>query len=80
MKLAFIGAGKMAEAIIARLGDKKYISAADVSRERLKTLASKYKVKTQADNCSAFESAEVVILAVKPQQMSDVLDEVRGTG
>lgn len=80
MKIAFIGAGKMAEAIIARLGDKKNISAADVSRQRLKVLRSKYEVKSQKDNCEAFGSAEVVVLAVKPQQISEVLDGVRGVG
>ena len=79
MKIAFIGAGKMAEAIIARLGVKKNVLVSDVSRERLKLLGSKYKVKAQADNCAAFDSADVVILAVKPQQMAEALNELRSS-
>jgi len=79
MKLAFIGAGKMAEAIIARLGAKKDISASDVSRDRLRLLRSKYKVKTHEDNCAVFEAADVAVLAVKPQQMSEVLAQLRSS-
>ncbi|MBN3032875.1 MAG: pyrroline-5-carboxylate reductase [Candidatus Saganbacteria bacterium] len=76
MKIAFIGAGKMAEALIARLTDRKNIVAADVSRARLRFLSAKYKVKALTDNRAAFASAEVVILAVKPQQLTGVLDEL----
>ena len=77
MKLAFVGAGKMAEALIARLPDKKNIFAADVNRERLKALSAKYKIKILENNGAAFASAEVIVLAVKPQQMAEVL---RGVG
>jgi pyrroline-5-carboxylate reductase len=77
MKIAFVGAGKMAEALIARLPDKKNISASDVSRERLRALSAKYRIKAVKNNLDAFEAAEVIILAVKPQQMAQVLDEVR---
>jgi pyrroline-5-carboxylate reductase len=77
MKLAFVGAGKMAEAIIARLKDKKNISASDVNRERLKALSAKYRIRAVKDNLDAFGSADVIVLAVKPQQMAAVLDEIR---
>jgi pyrroline-5-carboxylate reductase len=80
MKLAFVGAGKMAEALIARLPDKKNIYATDISRERLKALSAKYKIKVLENNGAAFTSAEVIILAVKPQQMGEVLDGAGGRG
>jgi pyrroline-5-carboxylate reductase len=80
MKIAFVGAGKMAEAIIARLQDKKNVWASDVSRERLTTLRSKYKIKILENNGAAFATAEVIILAVKPQQMAEVLQGVGSRG
>jgi len=52
----------MAEAMIARLPDKKNISASDVSRERLKVLSAKYKIKIgQKIILIAFESADIII-------------------
>ena len=80
MKIAFVGAGKMAEALIARLPDKKNIRASDVSRERLKALCAKYRIKAVKDNLDAFEAAEIIILAVKPQQMAEVLQGVGSRG
>lgn len=80
MKIAFVGAGRMAEAIIARLKDKKNIFASDVRRERLKALSSKYNIRIVKDNLDAFESAEIVILAVKPQQMAEVLQGIGSRG
>lgn len=66
----------MAEALISRL--KGYqVMVADVSVQRLVLLRKKYKVKTTRDNSEAFAFGEVVVLAVKPQQMSEVLEELR---
>jgi pyrroline-5-carboxylate reductase len=80
MRIAFVGAGKMAEALIARLPDKKNIFASDVSRDRLKALSAKYKIRAVKDNLDAFESAEIIILAIKPQQMAEVLQGIGSRG
>jgi pyrroline-5-carboxylate reductase len=75
-RLAFIGGGNMAAALISGL-TKRGVSAermvvADPSEEQLKRLVRDYAVKTAADNASAVQGAEVVVLAVKPQQMRAV--------
>jgi pyrroline-5-carboxylate reductase len=80
MKIAFIGAGKMAEALIASLGDRKNIFASDISGERLKHLKSKYKIKTARNNSEAFAAAQVIVLAVKPQQVAEVLQGIGSRG
>jgi pyrroline-5-carboxylate reductase len=75
-RLAFIGGGNMAAALISGL-TKRGVSAdrlvvADPSQEQLIRLVRDYAVKTASDNASAVQGAEVVVLAVKPQQMRAV--------
>jgi pyrroline-5-carboxylate reductase len=72
-RLAFIGGGNMAAALISGL-IKRGVSAqrmvvADPSEEQLKRLVRDYAVKTAPDNAGAVQGAEVVVLAIKPQQM-----------
>ena len=80
--IAFIGAGNMAEALIKGLlathtiGPAQLI-ATDVRPERLAELAGKYGIRTRAANTAAVASAGIVVLAVKPQQMSDALASIR---
>jgi pyrroline-5-carboxylate reductase len=74
MKIAFIGAGTMAEALIARL--PRGVIVSDIRRERLNHLKKKYKARIAKSNLAAFQEGDVIILAVKPQQMSEVLNEI----
>ena len=84
MKIAFIGAGLMGEAIISGLlargtvgaGD---ISASDVSAKRLEAIGDKYGVGCTGDNREAARGSEVVVLAVKPQTLAGVMAELKGT-
>jgi pyrroline-5-carboxylate reductase len=75
-KLAFIGGGNMATALIGGLakrglrGDR--VVVADPSAGQLQQLVGQYGVGIAADNASAVAGAEVVVLAVKPQQMRGV--------
>jgi pyrroline-5-carboxylate reductase len=74
--MAFIGGGNMAAALISGL-TKRGVSAdrlvvADPSQEQLIRLVREYAVKTASDNAGAVQGAEVVVLAVKPQQMRAV--------
>lgn len=77
MKIAFIGAGKMAEAMIARLKSHRLITA-DVDLGRLKYISNKYKIRTTESNPAAYNYADVVILAVKPQNMEVVSSQLSG--
>jgi pyrroline-5-carboxylate reductase len=76
-QLAFIGGGNMASALIGGLVTKGFtpqqIIASDVmpaTLDRLKTIAP---VRVTTSNETAIMTADVVILAVKPQAMKEVL-------
>lgn len=73
--IAFIGAGNMAEALIRGLIAAKtgHIIATDVRPDRLEQLRKAYGVETSTDNAVAAAKVDIIVLAVKPQQMSAVL-------
>jgi pyrroline-5-carboxylate reductase len=72
-RLAFIGGGNMAAALIGGLtkrglaGDR--IAVADPSAVQIARLERDFGICGAADNAGAASGAEAVILAVKPQQM-----------
>jgi len=80
-KIAFIGSGNMAEAIISGLVTSGYptqnIIAADPTQERLVYLAERFGVQTSDDNISAANQADVVVLSVKPQLMAAVCEPMQ---
>ncbi|KZL87549.1 pyrroline-5-carboxylate reductase [Colletotrichum incanum] len=78
-KIAFIGGGNMAAAIIGGLVakgiDKQNITVSepwDVNREKMAALG----VKTTTSNTEAFAGADIAILAVKPQVAKGVCNEL----
>jgi pyrroline-5-carboxylate reductase len=76
--IAFIGPGVMAEAMIAGLLHKKLakpenIIASGPREERGADLRKKYKIKSSTDNADAASQADVVVLSVKPQRLSEVM-------
>ena len=71
--LGFIGAGNMAGALIkgllhANVTDPSKIIASDVKADRLEMLAAAHKIRTTLDNHALVREADVLVLAVKPQQ------------
>lgn len=71
-KIAFIGGGAMAEAIIKGIVGSGFISGADIAvgehtQQRCDYLQEAYGVQAYTDNTKAVEGADLVILAVKPQ-------------
>jgi pyrroline-5-carboxylate reductase len=76
-KVVFLGAGNMAEAIVSGMVASGFcapekIIMTDVRPERLADLEKEYGVSTSTDN-SVVKNAEMVVLAVKPQVLADVL-------
>jgi pyrroline-5-carboxylate reductase len=75
-KLAFIGGGNMAAALIGGLIKRgiraSHLVAADPSAEQLARLEQTYGIRTSVDNAAAVRDAEVVVIAVKPQQIRGV--------
>lgn len=78
--LAFIGGGNMARSLIGGLITNGFaaenIHVADPSTETLQSLTSQYPVRTFTDNLAAVADADVVILAVKPQQLQGVTRQI----
>ena len=82
-KIAFIGPGVMAEAMIAgllrrKLAKPENISAAGPRKERGSELSKKYGIKSTTDNSSPVSHADVVVLSVKPQRLSEVMKGLKG--
>jgi pyrroline-5-carboxylate reductase len=80
--IAFIGAGNMAEALIRGLLATKavrlsQIVATDVRPERLEFFSKTFGIRTTGDNAAAVRDATIVVLAIKPQQMSEALSTFR---
>jgi pyrroline-5-carboxylate reductase len=80
MKYAFLGAGKMASAIIqgmlrAKLCDAEDIIAACPDAEILQSLHDATSVRISTSNPEAVEAAPVVILCVKPQEAAIALEQ-----
>jgi pyrroline-5-carboxylate reductase len=83
MKVALIGGGNMGEAMLAAVLSKALaqpasISVSDVSQERLDHLKKKYSITVTADNAEAVSAKDIVILAVKPQNLAEVLAGLKG--
>lgn len=83
MKIAFLGAGKMATAIACGLLARKVcppadLQAADKVPAARDVFAAKTGARTVADNAAAIAGADIVILAVKPQDARLALEALRG--
>ena len=80
-RIAFIGAGNMASAIIggilqSGLTPPENICAANPTEEKLRHLRETFGIRTEQDNRRAAEGAELLFLCVKPQMMDGVLQEL----
>ncbi len=78
MRIAILGAGKIGESLIAGLRSSDWADIIATSRreERAQALAERYKVGATTSNPEAIHGADVVVLAVKPQDISALLGEI----
>jgi pyrroline-5-carboxylate reductase len=81
LKIGFIGAGKMAEAMLSGLIANRFASpgeivVSDISGDRLAAVSREYGVRTTRSNSEVVALAPVCVLAVKPQQLGEVLSEL----
>jgi pyrroline-5-carboxylate reductase len=77
-KITFIGPGVMAEAMIAglirqKLANPENLLASGPREERGVELQKKYGIQATTDNTAAASNADVVVLSVKPQRLSEVM-------
>lgn len=80
--LGFIGGGNMAEAIIRGILSKglfkpQQIVATDKSGERRDYLAKTFGIPVLSSNKEVLEKADAVLFAVKPQNIVDVMTDLR---
>ncbi|HXG63959.1 MAG TPA: pyrroline-5-carboxylate reductase [Blastocatellia bacterium] len=83
-KLAVIGAGKLGETLIKGLLEAGVIEVENFivtagHQPRLDYLRERFGVAGTLSNAMAAESADIIILAVKPQTVSHVLGDINGS-
>ncbi len=81
-KIGFVGGGNMGEAIIKGLIQAKMVSpqqifVCDIRRERTAYLHEHYHVNISENLLDLTADSEVIILAVKPQDIASVLEEMK---
>jgi pyrroline-5-carboxylate reductase len=79
--VGIIGAGNMGEVLIRGLLQsgrvaKSDIITSDVSPDRLTHMSKTYGLRTTSSNVELVENASIIIIAVKPQNIDELLDEL----
>jgi pyrroline-5-carboxylate reductase len=81
LKIAFIGGGNMAQALIGGLAGKltaaTNIHVIDVMPSTLKLLSERFGVTTATAPSDALSMSDVIVLAVKPQQLREVVSTIK---
>jgi pyrroline-5-carboxylate reductase len=77
MNISFIGGGNMATALIGGLAGKltaaEHIHVVDINADALQKLQRQFGVSTAPQIDAAIARSDVIVLAVKPQQMKEVV-------
>jgi len=81
VSITFVGGGTMAEALIRGLLSKglatgSQITVSDPLQERRTHLSEQLGIRTCCSNVEAVAGAEIVVLAIKPQALDEVLEEL----
>jgi pyrroline-5-carboxylate reductase len=81
VSITFVGGGTMAEALIRGLLSKglateSQITVSDPLQERRAHLSEQLGIRTCCSNVEAVAGAELVVLAIKPQALGEVLEEL----
>jgi pyrroline-5-carboxylate reductase len=83
MKIAIIGAGNMGGALARGLAKGSIVATSDIyvsnpSVAKLEALKSEFpEINVSTSNCEAVAKADMVVIAVKPWKVVEVLDEIK---
>ena len=80
-KIGFIGAGNMGEAFVgaiikSNILPPSMIYVSDINEKRLSVLRSSYGISVLSDNVKLFSICDIIVLAVKPQHIEQVLSQI----
>jgi len=83
MNIAFIGGGNMGEAMLSAILDNglsppQAIAVSDIDEARRQHLEHTYGVTVMSHNRLAADNSDIVILAIKPQNLAEVMAELSG--
>ncbi len=78
--IGFIGSGNMGEALISGLlnsgsSTPQRIICSDVRKDRLEELQARFGIATTENNLAVIAQSDIVVYAIKPQIMAEVLRE-----
>ena len=81
-RIGFIGGGNMASSLIGGLINNNYpshkITVSDLSDEKLNELSSRFTVNTEKNSAALAKTVDILVLAVKPQHMQAVAEQIAG--
>jgi pyrroline-5-carboxylate reductase len=82
VKVAFVGAGVMAEAMIAGMLNKRIVTPAQIvashpREDRRRPLGERFGITTIADNAEAVRGSDLILLTIKPQVLDAVMNQLR---
>ena len=81
-KIGIIGAGNMANAMVCGMVSSGKFDPVDIkisnrSVEKLEDIREKYRIRVTGSNIKAAEFGDMIILAVKPDRIKQVLEEIK---
>ena len=83
MKIAIIGAGNMGGAVARGLAKGSIIPTSNIyvsnpSQPKLEALKSEFaEINTSTSNCEVASVADIVVLAIKPWKVTEVINEIK---
>ena len=82
IRLGIIGSGKIGEALIRGILDSKKIGeedlcSSDKKEERRNIITKEYSIKCFESNLDVVKNSDVVILAIKPNEVKNVIIEIQ---
>ncbi|WP_447976830.1 pyrroline-5-carboxylate reductase [Candidatus Nitrospira bockiana] len=83
-RIAFVGAGSMTEALVsgllhAGLTRRDDLIVSDILRARREHFQTRYQIQATGKNREAARQAQILVVAVEPQDLDEVLDDLRSS-
>ena len=80
--IGFIGNGNMGNAMIRGIINANVVSSdnivvSDVHEDKLQKIKDDYNVNVTTDNCEVAKQADILILSIKPNAYSSVIEEIK---